>query len=612
MATIPETIHATTSHAPGVRAEDAATVLEATSLDGFTALRPVDGLFLRAEHLAVMQGYTRSLTRALATATGPGVVHGLRTWLDGGTLVVENGLAISPDGTLLPLADGPVKIDLAPLTHPTGAGVWRVELHPATGTSGPAPVYDSMCGDGCGRGCGCSGGSDGAGSAGGSSRDQWKHEGVVVRVVAHDMPAVVSVPVSQKRNVVASTYFENERVGVPPWLLPAGAGKEVAALLSQQHPWDDGTALQAGSGVPLALLVDLGGRKEVDEWAARRLVDGAAAQGTWLGRLGMRPWSVFLAQILQFEQELLEEFGPGATALAVSTAEQLHADLTDVLAIQPKVGSLGRQAILGRVGQHLEELLASSEFSTTRKGRLVEIAPAGYLPYVARTWDDDVVRAAVTALLGQALDLRIRHMRVDQVAGEIVAAQHRDRIPLLDGRSWPKLDILVPSERVDRPHIEADPYGWIAFVRRGPEPDPVVEPTLEDVDVYVYRPKDEDGFDQGGHGKNTDLVKAILAADPPEGRVGRVTYPTGAWAYPGAAGDALATRIAREILPAGLGEIALIAVAPDDTTLGLASTRAFLFGASLDAGTSGLPVTALADPTAKGARAIIVRVTVPT
>ena len=51
------------------------TVTPPTGMPGvpLTALNPLDGLFLRAEHLAAIQNYARELTRAVSRAGGAGV-----------------------------------------------------------------------------------------------------------------------------------------------------------------------------------------------------------------------------------------------------------------------------------------------------------------------------------------------------------------------------------------------------------------------------------------------------------------------------------------------------------------------------------------------------------
>lgn len=581
--------------AASVGQEVADAVLEATSVGSLRAVNPTDGLFLRAEHLAVMQDYTRGLARALATATGPGVVHGLRVWLDDGTLVVEPGLAISPNGTVLPLSWQPVRpggspqlesgrrveVSLADLQDEFGEGVWRVELHPATSTSGPAPVYDGLCAGGC---------QDGDAR----SPDQWMDEGAAVRVVSYDLGSLADVSTAVRRNAIASRYFERERAATS-WLLPAGPGQGTAALLS--NAWDDATALAAGSGVPLALLVAVGDRMVVDVWAARRLVDGTGAHGMWRGRLGMRPWSVFLAQVLQLEAELADD-GVAPLGRASRQDDALRAADALLASARTFAQSLGEKNPTRRMKpfiafeQSLDEsrpLLADGGAQTG--DTLVELPPAGYLPFAG----DTAVESAVQAFFRGRVDHRVRTVRVDQVADEVLAAQHRDRIPLTvgDEARRPLVDVLVPSEPVDRDEIATTPYGWIAFVRRGPEPAEAARPATEDVDVYVHPWSDGESPEELARNLPSEKEKA-----------GTLTYPVDSWAYPG---KTVASKVAEDL--EGFTVVDLVAVTVDREARSLASLRASLFGASLDGGRDPIPVSAVFDDTSR--TALIVRFTSP-
>jgi len=51
---------------------------DATAFGDLVRFRPQDGIFLRAEHLTVMQTYAAELARAVGIATGSGVVYGFR------------------------------------------------------------------------------------------------------------------------------------------------------------------------------------------------------------------------------------------------------------------------------------------------------------------------------------------------------------------------------------------------------------------------------------------------------------------------------------------------------------------------------------------------------
>src|SRR6185312_15676054 len=65
------------------------------------------------------------------------------------------------------------------------------------------------------------------------------------------------------------------------------------------------------SAVPLAILfppVGDAGEWRPDIWAVRRDRGAAPPDDFWRWRLGMRPWAVFIAQVLQFQHQLNEDY----------------------------------------------------------------------------------------------------------------------------------------------------------------------------------------------------------------------------------------------------------------------------------------------------------------
>lgn len=464
-----------------------ARVGETVAVDGFRALNAVDGLFLSAEHLNTMQDYARSLTVALATTSGPGVVHGLGVTLDADTpsIAVSPGLAISPDGQPLQLQSCmriPLEGNLTNLT--SSDGFWRVELYPASKSSGSAPVYGSLCNDGC---------ADGTGAA----IQPWRDEGVEIRFERDSIDGLGGQQPGRRRNWLASAYFERERSRGGPWLTPTTNGQRVASLESRD--WDDGTPLlPVETGVPLALLQQLRGKGGfvLDMWAARRLVDGPQGSNTWRNRLAMRPWSIFLAQILQFEDELADlvmtggrkaEEHAGQEAATSSTQETQRAAVTAFFAdLHPRnpirrsplfkaaVAEISRAPLSSLSGvterSEIGDRLQDVEDSTALP--LVELPPAGYLSTTARGTD---LQAQISKWFGVPVELR--SLRADQVADIMLAAQHHDRIPLNPaGRPAPVIEILVPDKRTDKAELQTDSYGWVAFVRGAQAEDPEQAP----------------------------------------------------------------------------------------------------------------------------------------
>ncbi len=561
-------------------------------LDGFRGLNPTDGLFLRADHLTLIQDYARSLASALATAGGAGVVHGLAVRLVGSELEVAPGLAISPHGRLLLLTSTiRIPLDAAHLPVRTTDGFWRVELHWATGTSGSAPVYGSLCNDSC--------------ADGGATIQPLREEGVELRLVTDSLPGLDGVPLARRHNWLASSYFERERASGQPWLVPVGVGNPVSLW---SHDWEDGTPLPGEAGVPLGLVQLITGTYDLDVWAARRLVDGPAAGAAWRERLAMRPWAIFLAQILQFEAEitgvtLLEPDAAPAAAADVTLAAFYQDTATGLLSETQRFFEAVKLTDPVRARgyfQRLEEAVqkvADSPLATAPKTSgasqlgIDELPPGGFLNVHSTP---ERLEGDLASFFGPNVDLRLRRLRADQVADEVLAAQSRDRISLepLEGRR-PQVDILVPAEPADKAELYTAAYGWVAFVRRGPQTEaevPTPPPAQETEDVEVYMLPDNDWRRFSKEFSEADLKNAQLID------VGTLTFPKGDWAYPG--GEV--ARKTLERLTAGAA-LALVAITRGEDRP-LAATRAGLFGTSLDSG-DPLPVYALAN---KPVEAIVV------
>lgn len=542
-------------------------------LDGFRALNPVDGLFLRAEHLSTIQDYALALTSALATSGGTGVVHGLGVTLDGTALEVSPGLAVTPHGRLLLLTSTVrVTLDDSHLPARPVNGFWRVELFAASGTSGSAPVYGSLCNDGCGDGDG-------------SIIQPWRDEGVELRLTPDSLPGLDGTAIDRRTNWLASAYFERERSSGQLWLTPAAAGGPIAPLRS--HDWEDATPLPGEAGVPLALVQEVNGTYRLDVWTARRLVDGPVAGNAWRNRLAMRPWSVFLAQVLQFQAELATTGAQsgliGLGAVHIATAKELLEEtqrfisgLSEKDPMRTRKEFQRLEAVAGRVAEEPE---AGSDQTSPARADLGELPPAGYLQVDEHRKDlEDVLGM----FFGDHVLLRPRWLRADQVPDEVLAAQSRDRIPLDPVTAVrPLVDVLIPTEPADKAELVTSSYGWVAFVRRGPDEvitrtDP---PATEDVDVYAYVVDPEEVRRLEKELNPEDVKKAT--AD----RVGTLTFPKGSWAYPGG-------KVSLDVLNRLEGQrpLGIAALTKGDDTP-LAAVRAGLFGTSLDSG-APLPVRA--------------------
>lgn len=583
-----------TTHHTGDPAPDAG-AQGAVALGGFRALNPADGLFLRAEHLSTMQSYARDLVGATATAAGTGLVHGLAVALgaDGRSLEVSPGLAVSPAGRLLRLTRTlTVPLDDDHLGDARDDGFWVVTLHWAAGTSGSATVYGSLCNDAC--------------SDNGSHLQPWIDEGVAVRLVPDALPGLDATLDDERRNWLASAYFERERAAGPPWLTPVARHGRVAPL--GDRPWDDGTTQRADGGVPLAVLLTRDDGWCVDMWTARRLVDGAPAHATWRSRLAMRPWTVFLAQVLQLEDELAD-------------AESGFGEPGKVVVVDVDVDDPSREPV-ERFKEQMEKTFVARwhqfrDFDDATRdaprpvGRarvvrslrghgLLELPPAGYLPVDER---QDGLEKVMVGYFGGQVDVRLRRMRADQVADEVEAAQHRDRIPLVpETDQTAAVDVLVPLHPADKAALTTPAYGWVAFVRRPPAcpdvvpVDPVPERPREQVGVFVVAESDRRWQIEGEFEE-----EQFKGAD----HLGDLDYPAGGWEYPG--GD-LATRVLEVSRKWQLGVVGIVALTLEDERHPLGALRGTLFGASLD---TGLRLPVYAYTTQAGREALVVVVQQP-
>ncbi|SEI82328.1 hypothetical protein [Demequina mangrovi] len=566
----------------------------ATVLEGFHGLNPQDGLFLRAEHLAAIQDYARALSTAVATASGPGVVDGLGVEIVGTDLVVHPGLAISPRGRALrlgrtvtiPLGDG--------LPTIADGGFWRIEVHWAWGTSGQVASFGSLCADDCGTG--------------GGTLTPWRDEGVEIRIVPDHLPAFARATVTAMRpNVLSSAYFERERSAGGPWLVPPAAGASLPAWSGL--PWTDDTPAPDERGVPLALLYPASVAKDkkdvsygVQVWTARRLVDGTSAHSTWRSRLAMRPWPVFLAQILQFQDELGAKTGSMAT-LAGDFGEGLDVErllehfghmreLYEVISDRSNAAGTEAYEVAGMSlermkSEHILESLEKFPHANAAKGSplagLTELPPAGYLPAsLGKPGSEEAVRNVVErqarVVVGGHVNLSVRLMRADQIADEVLAAQHRDRIPLQGFRTTPEVEILVPFAPADKEELFTEEYGWVAFVRKGACCE-TAGPERDTVRVAVVR----ETFDELlGANLNEEKLRKIAHDD-----VRELSYPSGAWAYP--AGDAAES--VKETLAGGVPDEIIAVTSGSDPAL--AAVRAGLFAMSLDQGHPPLGIRTL-------------------
>ncbi len=468
-------------------------VVVLTSDTPLRRLNYFDGKFLRAEDMQAEQAYLRLLVQLSNQAGGSGVVHGYDTTLaqGGAAVTVGQGLAVDPQGRILlmPVSRTMPLDDLIAATAngqkglpatPPGSGEFAdcvVVTPPTTTTSGESgdlylltvgflealcgeeDVFGQICDDACVQ----------------SKDRRWRMEGVLFRAVPLTLrtplrtSSAVAVSANPLRNRVASAYFEDERQRI--------ASLVNGASIKGSDAWCLGAQAETGDAVPLAVFSRSGGATRfLDAWTARRERIEPPPRRYWAWRLSMRPWNVFLAQVLQFQCQLraiLEgaaagDGGPAPDACApqraaIGKAEELlarleswHTSVASALTAARlaalRVEPFEVAAITG-LKNDLGKLKAPSPAATDRvllDGGVLELPAAGYLPV-------DVsgaltVNQQVRAFMGPGVDLRYCIVTPDYVPHALEMRQHMERISLLDGiedpTQRPKVDILVPGGRI--------------------------------------------------------------------------------------------------------------------------------------------------------------------
>jgi uncharacterized repeat protein (TIGR01451 family) len=489
-----------------------------------TRLNYFDGKFLRASDLKTEQDYLRQLVRQSNQAGGAGVAHGFDVTLGGGDVLnIGPGLAIDAEGRVLLLPQGSSVgvqelIDksrslqrLYGKSNVIGAGnfeacemtvetpavnqqqpgtLYVVVVSAAEALCGVEDVYGKLCEEACAT----------------STDRPFAVEGVVVRaiplVLKSPYPSSKAAPPTQVhlRSRVASAYFADER-------------SVIASLISaeglKQTTWCLGADAAADGGVPIGVIARAGATTVfLDPWMVRRELIDTPARRYWQSRMMMRPWDVFLAQILQFQCQLRDLFrqlpAPGiAVDPCAGARDSIQEAATTVDELQkyfestaqrfielretpiPFEGGSNRLSALGlRLKSVHNVLSALPEDRWLINGGIVELPSAGYLPVVPGT--NLTINQQVRSMMGEGVDLRFCVVRPDYVAHALEEAQHLERISLTEGlddpRKKPQVDILVPDGEI----IEDKPVARDAF-----------EATVEIMPDYV-----------------TDLIYAIAQAEP--------------------------------------------------------------------------------------------------
>jgi len=456
-----------------------------------TRLNYFDGKFLRAVDLQTEQAYLRTLVELSNQAGGPGVAHGFTASLASGTEIqLDAGLAIDPMGRVLLLSGSqPVSVpDLlanntfAQSVGAATAGADFADCVVMTAASGPAVVVPSnlyllviahaeaLCGseDVFGKLCqeACI-----------TSTDRpFAVEGIVVRllplILTTSLPTskAVTLGAEHLRSRVASAYFEDERNFTGSLISKGGL---------QSAVWCAGAEGASGIYVPLGVLGWTGTAASFfDSWTARRERMDTPAKRYWQWRIHMRPWDVFMAQILQFQCQLRDGLQTVTTppdpckdtrtlvAEASTTVAELlryyqtaskalaTANISDT-GLNLAGGTASVTGLIQRISQAQSIAIIRFLDRLLIRHGIIEIPSAGYLPVTPG--EAVSVNQQVRQWMGEGVNLRFCIVTPDYVQHALEEAQHMERISLIAGiddpLAMPDVDILVPNGKVIQPKL---------------------------------------------------------------------------------------------------------------------------------------------------------------
>jgi hypothetical protein len=459
-----------------------------------------DGKFLRSSDLQLEQRYLRSLIDYSNQAGGSGVVHGYSVGLAAGDgLRIGSGLAIDGLGRVLLLnsertvsiarlieqsrqavyirkraghpigfADCEIVKDLAVVQPAQAAEAYVVSIAFVEALCGEEDVYGKICEQAC---------------VTDTARPYWV-EGVVVRarplVLSTPLKKYAAVPVALQhlRSRMASAYFADEAGRVPDFISATGL---------ENGAWCAGAEADNPGEVDIAVIGRRGAATLfLDPWMVRRERIETPPRRYWAWRMRMRPWDVFLAQVLQFQCQLAGMLGKGSVPIyefdPCDDQRQLinkaARSMTTFKNAYLKAGGVEKNFIEAlklpdiaggvELSKHFQELLDfEQQFKAIGRrkkflrssrilidGGIVELPSAGYLPVDPHGRES--IQGQVRRLMGEGVDLRFCAVTADFVAHALEEAQHMDRIDLIQGIADPRpeirpdLDILVPDATIER------------------------------------------------------------------------------------------------------------------------------------------------------------------
>lgn len=471
-----------------------------------TRLHYFDGKFLKADALSQEQQYHRTRVQLSNQAGGWGVVNGLGIDLSGNVLIVDGGLAITPAGNFV-MNVGGVKADIAELikvaetappegnadfqpcvtdqqkakggsTAASGLQVYEITVGPIDTLCGNEPVYGKLCESACVS----------------DSRHPYWREGMVLRLrpISLKLPSSATpLTTVHLRNRIASAYFALEPGSTSDLLSRAGL---------QGGGWCGTTSLYGRDEVAIGLLTRDGSSVNIDSWAARRERMDSQARSYWQGRMAMRPWNVFLAQVLQFQCQLSGLLQDDKVVISpADDCDSLRAALDkarkDIEQLHKKYASSAKQLaerFAGKVSKADaqwaidEAKLSTSELSSLSdslsglevgsgalpSNRLLlssgfqQLPPAGYLPIEP---GKTAIAEQLERIFGEGVRVHLRAARADVLPHLLEEAQHMDRISLTRGLDNPQdledVEVFIPDGQVRAVDAQAEGTWWQTTAR---------------------------------------------------------------------------------------------------------------------------------------------------
>lgn len=444
-----------------------------------TRLNYFNGKFMRAEHLRGEQFYLRSLVHLSSLSGGHGVVYGFDLTLsaDRAHIVIGPGLAISGQGrvlyfpatTTITISDLIERSQNAPVSpsngevfttdignfeacavdvvtgpdgQPSSGPLYVLQIGPVDAYCGTEDVFGKLCEDACVT----------------SSERPFIIEGLLVKAEPLELtlPSTTAIAFTDThlRSRVASAYYAREF---------EQGGHLISKSGLSQDTWCLGSRLTGGACVPIGVFsVNAGTATFLDPWIARRERIETPAKRYWAFKMRMRPWDIFLAQVLQFQCQLHDLLDPRNTPTLPAPCENERGVLSETRAwlerLQRALTENGPGNFpvsvteIAEMGSRIEAVVGSEVLPATMTrvlidGGIIELPAAGYLPIDLQS--PDSVNRQVRRLLGEGVNLRFCTVRHDYVAHALEEAQHMDRISLLEGLVDPEnkqdVDILVPD-----------------------------------------------------------------------------------------------------------------------------------------------------------------------